>query len=102
MIAVTYPKDCIIYDGKGWADSNGGISEIEQVTGVASAEDCMQFNCYNHPQCVAFTYIASIQRCDLKTEAQAVTLNKYVNGIMSAKSPKSCQSGRFHKQINLN
>ena len=90
MIAVTYPKDCIIYDGKGWIDSNGGFSDIELVTGVASAEDCMQFNCYNHPQCVAFTYIESIQRCDLKTEAQAVTLDEAPNGVMSAFSPKSC------------
>ena len=101
MIAETV-EDCIIYDGKGWADSNGGTSTIQQVTGVASAEDCMQFNCYNHPQCVAFTYIESIQRCDLKTEAQAVTLNDAPNGVMSAFSPKFCQSGRFHRQIILN
>ena len=89
-------KDCVIYDGKGWLDGNGGISSLDQVYNVPSAEHCMQNACQDNSQCIAFTYIASIERCDLKTEKQAVTLGDFTSGVMSAKSPKSCHSGRFH------
>ena len=50
--------------------------------------------CKNNDNCIAFTYIAPIERCDLKTEEQAKTLGDFQSGIMSAKS-KSCESGRF-------
>ena len=94
MIADTY-EDCVIYDGKGWLDSYGAISTLEEVTDVASADDCMQNACHDHPQCIAFTYIESLQRCDLKTEEQAVIMGDDSTSVMSVKSPKSCHFGRF-------
>ena len=100
MITDTY-KDCVIYDGKGWVDSHGEISTLEEVTEVASAEDCMQNACYNHPQCIAFTYIESLQRCDLKTEEQAVTMFDLGNGVISAKSPKYCHFGRCLRNFSI-
>ena len=82
--------DCHIYDGKGWQDSSGAINTLEQVSGVPSAQHCMENACYNHSECVAFTYVASLNRCDLKTSAQSVSFGSVPSGIMSARSPKSC------------
>ena len=61
-----------IFIGSGWLDSSGQISHLEQVYGT-STDDC-KIACRIKSACVAFTFVSTINRCDLKNAQQAVAL----------------------------
>ena len=65
-----------IFIGSGWLDSSGQISHLEQVYGT-STDDC-KIACRIKNACVAFTFVSTSNRCDLKNTQQAVTLQNNI------------------------
>jgi hypothetical protein len=63
--------------GAGWLNSDGVITTLKEVTGTNT--NACERECKKTPGCVGFTFVSSIDRCDLKTDDQAVELD-YSNG----------------------
>ena len=72
LIPFEFLDDFDIFIGSGWLDSSGQISDLEQVYGT-STDDC-KIACRIKSGCVAFTFVSTSNRCDLKNTQQAVTL----------------------------
>jgi len=71
----------VISAGAGWLDSFGKISTLVEVRGE-SINAC-QIACNNYNNCVAFTFVSTEQRCDLKNSQQAITLGVFPDTIIS-------------------
>ena len=78
-----------IYHGMGWINSADNVTTLKNVYNIITIEGCKK-ECQNNLSCVAFTFITSKKRCDLKDSNQAVKLKGgFVDGIISG----WCQSG---------
>ena len=66
-----------IFIGSGWLDSSGQTSHLEQVYGTSTTDDC-KIACRIKFTCVAFTFVSTSNRCDLKNAQQAVTLQNNI------------------------
>ena len=74
----------VITIGAGWLDSSGQISTHQSwiVYGSTSTDDC-ENACKIKSGCVGFTFVSTIERCDLKDIQQAVTLMSQPEAIIS-------------------
>ena len=71
--------------GEGWLDQNGEISTLIQIVDQNNMDDC-KTACLATPDCVGFTFVGVISRCDLKNNLQAMTLNGgYHSSVVSGK-----------------
>ena len=76
FIPFEFLGEFVIFIGSGWLDSSGEISNLEQVYGT-STDDC-KIACRIISGCVAFTFVSTSNRCDLKNSQQAVTLDENI------------------------
>ena len=60
--------------GEGWFDVNGAISNLIKIEDQNSIDDC-KTACLATSDCVGFTFVGVISRCDLKNNLQAMTLD---------------------------
>ena len=85
FIPFEFLGEFVIFIGSGWLDSSGQISNLEQVYGT-STDDC-KIACRIKSGCVAFTFVSTSNRCDLKNTQQAASLEEnlpttVISGIM--------------------
>ena len=66
----------------GWHNADDKIESLKEVEDIDSIKDC-ENACTNTINCVGFTYIPRISRCDLKSDEMAVLLDQE-EGIVSA------------------
>ena len=84
LIITIHLGEFVITIGAGWLDSSGQISTHQSwiVYGSTSTDDC-ENACKIISGCVGFTFVSTIERCDLKDIQQAVTLISQPEAIIS-------------------
>ena len=84
--------------GYNWVDQSGNDMTLKRVSNIYNHNDCKEA-CISTPDCVGYSFIGLYNYCNLKSELQAVKLNRSRVSVVSGKLESETNQIRDERSV---